>query len=161
MEEHRFQSALKNHPDHARLLGLIADTCNLIERVLCEAIATTFSLTDEQVEAFYYSLQTSRAHFDVAAGVLTRFVQDEASRAQYLDQIEIARRLFARRNAMVHNLWNSRHSGAGILDFSKPPNSQSRSRPISTKEMEKLLSELEDCLNTIIDISISVSAWIP
>jgi hypothetical protein len=161
METHRFQSALKDHPEHAQMLGLIADTCNLIERVLCEAVAMALSLTDEQVESFYYSLLTSRAHFDVAAGVLGRFVQPDASRDQYLAQIETAKRLFGRRNAMVHNIWDSRRLVVGILDFSEPATSRARSRPISTTEMGKLLSELEDCLNTIIDISISVSAWLP
>ena len=161
MEEHRFQSALKDHPEHARILGLIADTCNLIERVLCEAVAMALSLTDEQVESFYYSLGASRAHFDVATGVIGRFVQPDASRDQYLAQIDIARRLFRRRNAMVHNIWDSRRSVVGILDFREPPDSRSRARPISTTEMEKLLFELEDCLNAIIDISIFVSAWQP
>lgn len=161
MEEHRFQSALKDHPEHARILGLIADTCNLIERVLCEAVAMALSLTDEQAESFYYSLLASRSHFDVATGVLSRFVQPDASRDQYLAQIEIAKRLFGRRNAMVHNIWDSRRSVVGILDFSEPPDSRARSRPISTTEMEKLLSELEDCLNAIIDISIFVSVWKP
>jgi hypothetical protein len=46
MEAHRFQSALKDHPEHAQILGLIADTCNLIERVLCEVVAMALSLTD-------------------------------------------------------------------------------------------------------------------
>jgi hypothetical protein len=161
METHRFQSALKDHPEHARILGLIADTCNLIERVLCEAIAMALSLTDEQVESFYYSLLASRSHFDVASGVLSRFVEPDASRDQYLAQIEIAKRLFGRRNAMVHNIWDSRRSVVGILDFSEPPSSRSRSRPISTKEMEKLLTELEDCLNAIIEISIFVNVWRP
>jgi hypothetical protein len=109
----------------------------------------------------YYSLLASRAHFDVAKGVLSRFVEPDASRKQYLAQIDIAKRLFGRRNAMVHKIWDTRGSGAGILDFSQPPGSRSRSRPISKKEMEKLLAELEDCLNAIIDISISVGAWQP
>jgi len=161
MEEHRFQSALKDYPDHARILGLIADTCNLIEKVLCEAVAAALSLRDEQTESFYYSLQASRSRFAVAAGVLGRFVQPDASRDQYLAKIEIAKRLFGRRSAMVHNIWDSRRAGAGILDFSEPPGSRARWRPVSTTEMGKLLSELEDCLNSIIDISIFVSAWQP
>jgi hypothetical protein len=132
MEAHRFQSALKNHPEHARILGLIADTSNIIEKVLCEAIAQSLKISDEQSESFYYSLQTSRAHFDVAVGVLGRFVEPEASRVQYLDQIETARRLFSRRNAMMHNIWDSRHERAGILDFSKTPKSKAAGQIISS-----------------------------
>jgi hypothetical protein len=161
MEAHRFQSALKDYPEHARILGLIADTCNLIEKVLCEAVAAALSLSDAQTEAFYYSLQASRSRFDVASGVLSRFVQPDASRDQYLAQIDIAKRLFSRRSAMVHNIWDSRRAIAGILDFSESPGSRSRWRPISIKEMEKLLTELENCLNGIIEISIFVSAWQP
>jgi hypothetical protein len=161
MEEHRFQSALKNHPEHARILGLIADTCNMVERVLCEAIAFTLSITDEQTESFYYSIQTSRGHFDVAAGVLSRFTEPESVQKQYLRQIDIARRLFARRNSMMHNQWDSRRKTAAILVFSETPKSRSRFRPVSTKEMEKLLTELEDCLNAIVDISIAAYPWKP
>jgi hypothetical protein len=161
MESFRIQSALKGHPEHAQILGLIADTCNMIERVLCEAIAFSLSITDEQAESFYYSLQTSRAHFDVAKGVLERFTHSEGSKAAYLKQIETARKLFGRRNAMVHNQWDSRHGRAGILVFSEKPISRSRARPVSIKEMEKLLTELEDCLNAFIDISIAEFALKP
>jgi hypothetical protein len=161
MEEHRFQSALINHPEHARMLGLIADTCNLIERILCDAMAMALSIPSRKAEAIFYSLQASRSRFEVAKTCLKRFAGEQFA-TLYVGQIAKAQKLFGRRSAMIHNIWQTRKRGdAGILDLSEPAKSRARDRPISIKEMEKLLSELEDCLNAILDISIAAHAWKP
>src|SRR5258707_934975 len=123
MEALRFQSALKNHIEHAQILGLIADTCNLIEKVLCEAAAILLSISDEAAETIIYSLQASRSRLDVVAAIVRRFASERA-RDQYLGQIETARQLFSRRNAMVHNIWDTRNNKAAIFDLSKPPSSR-------------------------------------
>ena len=160
-EKHRFQSALKNCPDHARTLGLIVDTCNIIERMLCEAFAQALSISAEKAEAIFYSLRGSRAQLEIAKCVLERFAEPESLRAQYLAQTEWAERLFRQRNAMVHNIWDAQGDKAAIRDFSKPLDSQARRRPIPINELEKLLAELEECLNGIIEISIFAGAWEP
>lgn len=159
MEEHRFQSALKEHPEHARMLGLIADTCNLIERTLCDLMAMILKIPSRKAEAIFYSLQASRSRLDIAAASLERFAGPTFA-SQYVTQIAKARKLFGRRNAMVHNIWQTRkRGGAGIIDFGESPRSPARERPISIKEMEKLLAELEDCLNDLLDISIAARVW--
>ena len=102
MEAHRFQSALKAHPEHARMLGLIGDTCNLIERMLCDSMAMALSIPSRKAEAIFYSLQASRSRLEVAKTCLERFAGEQFAQL-YVGQIVKAQKLFTRRSAMIHN----------------------------------------------------------
>ena len=151
---HRFQSTLRQYPEHAQCLGLIADTCNLIEKVFCEAVAYSMSISDEQAEAIFYSVRNSRSRFDIAERVIDRFTEPQDAKAGLLKQLGIARSLFSRRNMFVHSVWDARRGKTALLDFGKPGNSQARSRPMSLPGLNKLLDELEECLNNTVEASV-------
>lgn len=157
---YRLQSALKQHPDHAQTLGVIQDTCNMIEKVGTEAVAICLSIPDEQAEAIIYSLQNSRARFDVIAAVIRSYGCDESVSKPLLDQIDCARRLFSRRNELIHGMWDSRWGKTYILKFGSR-DANKRHRPVNLTQLQTLLQELEDCLNAMIDASTWLSAWKP
>jgi hypothetical protein len=150
MADFKFQSRLKEYPEHAAALGIIIDTCSTIEKVCCEIVAGLLGVSDAKAEAIIYSLQNSRAQFDITQALTVKFAPEKV-RQKIVDELESARRLFRLRNDLTHGMWISRWNKLRIHHPKKQQ--RARERAVSIKEMHLLLADLETCLNKLISLS--------
>ena len=155
MANFRFQSDLKLFPKHAEALGIIVDTCSTIEKVCCEIVAGLLGVSDDKAEAVIYSLQNSRARFDITRALAEKFAPKQI-RQKLIDELDTARKLVARRNDLTHGMWISRRDKPHIHHVKK--STRSKERVVSIREMNLLLSALETCLNDLVSLSIDLRA---
>ncbi|MGD0027261.1 MAG: hypothetical protein ABSC37_22010 [Xanthobacteraceae bacterium] len=148
-------SHLKYHPKHAEKLGYIVDTCATIEKVCCEIVAGLLKVSDEKAVAVIYAVQSSRSRFGIVEA-LTRGFALETIKKRTLQEIVTAHTLFKRRNDLVHNMWISRRDKPRIYRAKAKP--KARERAVSLRELDLLLTDLENCLDRLTSLSMIARA---
>ena len=110
------------------MLGYIVSTCATIEKVCCEIVAGLLGVADIKAEAVIYSLQASRARFEIMTKLTQKFAPVHIQET-LLAELKVTQKLFKKRNELTHNLWITRHSQPHLHNIKRAPRpTRARSR---------------------------------
>jgi hypothetical protein len=138
----RFESALENFPEYARLIGMVNVEIGNLEITLGLLLAAILNVHGTVGQTIYLTPKSAFARLEILENVVNMIVaEDGGGQANLLKIVERTKAALGKRHELIHGLWGITDGKVGIYavpvvkDDAKP-------KPISIKYLKEVIRDI-------------------
>ncbi len=107
-----WKSSLAEHPDHARMLGMLVASWNALESYWAGVVTVVCNADGHIIHAMLYALESPRARLHAIRAALELLVDDEVELAEIASAMDETEKVLTKRNNLAHARYMAAEDGS-------------------------------------------------